>query len=283
MRVPAAFCGLFGYLPSHDLWPRDGLFPLLPLSDTIGILANSAQDARLACSALEDKAQDEDEDVSLEGLCFGKPDNHFYEDLDPEVAAWVDTALNRLQHAGINLVPVSVPNPDDGTQLYGKLNREYGKFFRAHLRATLGEEHFCELLSAMDDNTRLGLEAIDDLNTAEYIRLRESLETLRANAASAMRELDGWLVPSLPMTAMPLTGINGYSEAAALQLRAGRNMSMVNKLGYIATTTPVPRDDGGLPVGLQLVMPNGHDQRLLVTACAIEQQLGRPPRARALM
>jgi aspartyl-tRNA(Asn)/glutamyl-tRNA(Gln) amidotransferase subunit A len=281
VRVPASFCGLFGYLPSHGLWPRDGLFPLLPPSDTIGILANSAPDARLVYSTLEAKTPgaDHDKNISLEGLCFGKPENHFYQDLDPQVANWIDTALNQLQDAGVKLVPVSVPNPEDCTQPYAKFNKEYGKLFRAHLQATLGKEHFASLLPDMDENTRLALEAIDDLTTAGYIRLGESLEALRANAASAMGELDGWLTPSLPMTAMPLTTINSYDKASALQLRAGRNMSMVNKLGFIATTTPIPRDDGGLPVGLQLIMPNGRDEILLATACAIEQQLGTPPRA----
>ena len=157
--------------------------------------------------------------------------------------------------------------------------RRHGKFFRAHLQSTLGKERFFRLQPAMDKNTRLALETIDDLTAADYIRLRQSLEVLRVEAASTMRDLDGWLVPSLPMTAVPLTTINNYKKASVLQLRAGRNMSMVNKMGFIATTTPIPRDDGGLPVGLQLVMLNGRDEQLLSTACAIEQQLGAPPRA----
>jgi amidase len=39
VRVPAAACGLFGLRPTHGLIPTDGVLPLAPSLDTVGIMA----------------------------------------------------------------------------------------------------------------------------------------------------------------------------------------------------------------------------------------------------
>lgn len=45
VRIPAATCGIVGLLPTRELLPRAGCFPLSPNLDTVGILARSAMDA----------------------------------------------------------------------------------------------------------------------------------------------------------------------------------------------------------------------------------------------
>lgn len=44
VRIPAAYCGVFGYKPSSQFIDRSGLTPLYPPMDTIGILANTIAD-----------------------------------------------------------------------------------------------------------------------------------------------------------------------------------------------------------------------------------------------
>lgn len=44
VRIPAAYCGVVGFKPSAGTFNRDGLTPLDPQMDTIGILANSVVD-----------------------------------------------------------------------------------------------------------------------------------------------------------------------------------------------------------------------------------------------
>jgi len=52
VRVPAAFCGLFGFrLTPRDAWIRDA-FPLAPSFDTAGWFTASAEDMRLTIGAL---------------------------------------------------------------------------------------------------------------------------------------------------------------------------------------------------------------------------------------
>ena len=58
IRVPAAFCGIYGHRPSETLLPRSGQFPMPPLPNSAvvmgvqGPLARSAEDLELALSVL---------------------------------------------------------------------------------------------------------------------------------------------------------------------------------------------------------------------------------------
>ena len=43
VRVPASWCGLWGWRPSHGVVPTAGVVPLAPSLDVVGLLANDAQ------------------------------------------------------------------------------------------------------------------------------------------------------------------------------------------------------------------------------------------------
>jgi len=51
VRLPAALCGLVGFKPSMGIWSTDGVFPLSPTFDTVGVFSHSAADARLVGQA----------------------------------------------------------------------------------------------------------------------------------------------------------------------------------------------------------------------------------------
>src|SRR5262245_49851205 len=58
IRVPAAFCGVYGHRPSETLLPKSGQFPLPPLPNSVAVmgvqgpLARSAEDLELVLSVL---------------------------------------------------------------------------------------------------------------------------------------------------------------------------------------------------------------------------------------
>jgi hypothetical protein len=52
VRVPASFCGLFGWRPSHGRVPMDGVVPFAPSFDTVGLFAREAGHLRLAAHCL---------------------------------------------------------------------------------------------------------------------------------------------------------------------------------------------------------------------------------------
>jgi aspartyl-tRNA(Asn)/glutamyl-tRNA(Gln) amidotransferase subunit A len=52
IRVPAAFCGLFGYRKAPDDWCQKGVFPLAPSYDTAGWFTNYSEDMTEVLEAL---------------------------------------------------------------------------------------------------------------------------------------------------------------------------------------------------------------------------------------
>jgi amidase len=52
VRVPASFCGLYGYRPSHGRLSLDGVVPFAPSYDTVGLLARDAECLQLGAQCL---------------------------------------------------------------------------------------------------------------------------------------------------------------------------------------------------------------------------------------
>jgi aspartyl-tRNA(Asn)/glutamyl-tRNA(Gln) amidotransferase subunit A len=52
VRIPAAFCGVAGFKPSHGRLPTGGVAPLYPRFDTIGLLGRSLSDLQAAAAPL---------------------------------------------------------------------------------------------------------------------------------------------------------------------------------------------------------------------------------------
>ncbi|MGL1344647.1 amidase family protein, partial [Vibrio parahaemolyticus] len=48
-RIPAAFCGLVGYKPTQARLPREGMIPLSPTLDAVGVIGRSVR----CCGILE--------------------------------------------------------------------------------------------------------------------------------------------------------------------------------------------------------------------------------------
>src|SRR5579859_7957822 len=123
IRIPAAFCGVSGLMPTFGRVPKSGCTPLGYSLDHVGPLARSAWDcaAMLGVLAGYDPSDPDCADVavpsyvdqldgSLAGLRLGVVrENHFPADGDPALPGAFEAALKALESLGATLVEVTLP------------------------------------------------------------------------------------------------------------------------------------------------------------------------------
>ncbi|HEY9524382.1 MAG TPA: amidase [Thermopolyspora sp.] len=123
IRIPSAFCGVTGLMPTFGRVPKSGCVPLGFSLDHVGPLARSAEDCAAVLKVIAghhpsdpvcvDRPLDlptPAPDGSLDGLRVGVVRaGHFPEDADPALAPAFDAALGVLAGRGATLADVTLP------------------------------------------------------------------------------------------------------------------------------------------------------------------------------
>jgi aspartyl-tRNA(Asn)/glutamyl-tRNA(Gln) amidotransferase subunit A len=84
VRIPAAYCGLFGFMASHSALSLEGIVPLAPTLDAVGPLARTGADAATLAACLLGQALPPAR--SLKGLRVGLLPQVDAVQMEPEVA-----------------------------------------------------------------------------------------------------------------------------------------------------------------------------------------------------
>ena len=95
VRIPAALCGVCGFKPSQRLLSTDGVFPLSPTLDHLGLLTKTIPDMSFAFRALTGVPLARKAKPRL-----GVPTRYFTEDMDDAVSKSFLGAVDRLRSSG---------------------------------------------------------------------------------------------------------------------------------------------------------------------------------------
>ncbi len=102
IRLPASYCGVFGYKPGGTFMSQDGVIPLSTTLDQVGPLAKDAPILIAMARALGGP----EPVLDMSGLTFGVPRDMAA--VKPDIAAMFDAQLARLEMAGVRLVDVNL-------------------------------------------------------------------------------------------------------------------------------------------------------------------------------
>lgn len=255
IRLPAHYCGVVGVKPTHGLLPLDGVTALSPDLDTLGVLAATVTDAARVLAVLA-------QDPSLvPGPGGGAPtlgvldaqlaDPH----LDPEVAAVLQTALQRLRAAG-------APTVGRDAAVLTELGALLDPVLRPQAWAVHGERVRSDPEFYGAPTLRLlrsCAEADPAAGTAALARRDELL-----GAAEALLDgVDVLVGPAAPFCAPELTPPIDTPDGELEGLFSGP----YNVSGQPAVVLPAGRLADGRAVGLQVAARRGADAALLA-ACA---------------
>lgn len=252
-RIPASYCGIVGLKPGLGVLPTDGIVPLSPTLDTVGILARTVDVAAVLLRQLGGPAEE-----ASRGLRLGMPDALESMILAPPVRAALDAARRGLQAAGWTVKYCAVQGWDPTAARRAGLLVAEVEGAKVHA-ALLGVDDPA-LSPALRALLRYGRDASPD----RVAQARRTLQAASAGVETALAECDLLL---LPTTAGPaFTWADGPpADLADLTVLA-------NAGGHPAISVPIP---GLALAGLQLIGPHGSEGRLLAAARML-QALPRP-------
>jgi aspartyl-tRNA(Asn)/glutamyl-tRNA(Gln) amidotransferase subunit A len=272
IRLPAACCGIVGLKPSYGLVSVRGVVPLAWSFDHVGPMARTVGDVAIVLNTIAgydsgdiDSRQfaASDHVVALDGdlsrLRLGIIREYFFDDIDPEIAEFVNEAIVKLQRTTAAVCEVTLPIDADRTVH----NAEAWSYHREHV-ARAPELYHPETLKRI----RRGA----DISALDYIRARRHVETLRRQATHVFRNVDILVTPAVPILTPTIAElVSDLDKLRAKELLMLRNTRPFNVLGLPAISVPCGTMRSGLPVGLQLAAAPGAEAELFAVANAFEK------------
>jgi aspartyl-tRNA(Asn)/glutamyl-tRNA(Gln) amidotransferase subunit A len=286
IRIPAAFCGVFGLKPSY------GRVPMWPVSNNDGTthhgpLTRTVADAALMLSVMA--GPDDRDRTSLEGEpadYVGRLERDltglrvaYSPDLgglrvDPEVAARVRDAVRAFEELGCVVEEVD-PRFADTRELIRTM-------WSAHMAGNYGP-HLAEWRSRMDPGLVASIEDGLRLGLVDYIQARDRKLAFWDTVRPLFERHALLLTPSVSVAAFEVGRLNpAHFPQHAWDWFPWASFSYpFNFTGQPAATVPAGFTAAGLPVGLQIVGRRFDDLGVLQASAAYESArpwaAARPP------
>lgn len=302
IRMPAAFCGIYGMKATHGLVPYTGIMPIeVTLDHTGPMTANVADNALL----LEVLAGEDGLDPrqyapqvanytealgkDVEGLKIGVVTEGFgLENSEKDVDAKVRVAAQHLAKMGATVTDVSIPMHSSGAAIWTPIALEglvdlmmegngfgtnwKGLYVTSMLDAHANWRQRADQLSpSLKVSMFAGKYFQQQYRGHYYAKAQNLARKLRAAYDVALEKYDLLLMPTLPIKATPIPPAD-----APLDLYIQRALEMLgNTAGFDVTGHPamsVPCGLGdGLPIGMMLIARHYDEMTIYRVAHAFEQ------------
>ncbi|MCL4533794.1 MAG: aspartyl/glutamyl-tRNA amidotransferase subunit A [Bacteroidetes bacterium] len=259
IRIPGSLCGIAGHKPTYGLVSRYGVLPLSWSLDHAGPMTKTVEDAALMLNALAGYDLKDPASANrpvpdfrdaltgrVRGLRAGLPRRHFFDGLDPEVAAAVDDAIELLSGLGMSFTEVDFRDVEHVAATTMSISWS---------EATSYHEPYLDRLDDYGPDVRSRLELGKTMTATDYLRAQRVRRLICEEYASLMEKVDVLVTPTIRI---PAPRIDECGEV--LGVAGGADVKMVlsaltrpfNVTGAPALTVPCGFTTGGLPIGLQI-------------------------------
>ena len=300
LRTPAHFCGIFSHRPSFGLISMrghapptiEGGLPFDPFDLAVsGPMARSAADLELSFELLlNENAAKILAAPRLQGLRGARIRVLNHHPLQPTARAIcvaLDQLVERLEAVGANVSHVGSALPDlsFATALFLEL-----------LRSTHRHPLMTSVLAKMPARRSVfqqlaaATEALPTYSTAERRELPDLNKARRELQAQWCAVFAKWDVVLCPPMSTPAFHHNDAPSEQRTIAIDGKPYPYFDQVawpsiapGLPATVAPIGSDDGGLPIGVQIIGPSLGDRTTIRMAALIEREFGGftpPPRYR---
>lgn len=286
VRIPAAFCGVFGIKPTRGLVPTAGLIPLAPSLDHAGFLGRTASDVRAALSLFEGPA------LAVRSPILDSPSLHgrrlavsakdvAQPDLSPAAASALEHTVAVFEDLGASVVDITLPTWERVRNIVDTIQQfEASWVHRRHLGTYPAQA------TDYQDDVRRRLEMSGAVTEDEYVAALRDQVLVTSDLRDSMRSCDimiGPLAAGGPSTIKDPDHVLHFGRVVPLRDLVLPFTALHNLTGLPACSTPVGVDDHGLPLAVQLVGHPGEDGLLCEVAQTVAKHFWVPKRpARAL-
>ena len=253
IRVPASYCGIWGFRPTHGRISTEGVMPLAQSFDTVGVQAGDPESLRRGAGVLlgADSESPPPSRLLISEVLFSAA--------EPGVADALQAAARDLagrlssEIAETDLLD-QAPSPADGMAAFNVLQgaqvwRNYGDWVES-ASPSLGSDIAARLQRAS---------GFTPSDVAEAEPVAQAI-------AAAIAKLEPKEALVLPTTGTPAPHRDADAdERERARVSAGQLTSIATLAGAPAISMPL-LTVSGLPVGLSLAGPPGADTRLLSAA-----------------
>lgn len=249
---PASFCGCVGYKPTYERISREGVIPLSPTFDHVGVFASTVGGAALAASVLLEDAK------SIGGLAkpvFGVPEGPYLEKASPEMLAHFREACRKLGEAGYTIKSITMM-PDFAEIRKRHYDITAGDAARVHRNWFPGyrELYHPKTVELLEQGQGVTDDALEIA--------RRQCDLFRSDLKQMMETegIDLWIAPS---------AVGPAPEGLASTGDPIMNLPWT-QVGFPALNIPSGTAANGLPLGLQLVGGWSADEALFEWGRAVE-------------
>jgi aspartyl-tRNA(Asn)/glutamyl-tRNA(Gln) amidotransferase subunit A len=255
IRLPAAFCGISGLMPTFGRVPKSGCVPLGYSLDHIGPMARSARDCADFLAVIagyhpsDESCADRpvDDYVSglsgdLTGLTIGvERAHHFPDGTDPALAATFDAAVAALTGRGAHVVDVELPYYAETVAAAMATSFSEALAYHRNDLQTRWEEYF--------DSTRIAVSFGAFVQAADFVQAQRVRRLAQQRLAEVFTGVDAIVTPTTAIGAPPLSEMTPGGVFEALRLIFTTYWDAV---GNPALVVPMGFTADGLPLSLQI-------------------------------
>ena len=297
VRQPASFCGITGLKTTYGRVSRCGLVAFGSSLDTVGVLAQTAEDAALIFSAMAGhdpldatsarvetlQCNVSTDATSLRGLRVGVPQEYFIEGMQAEVEEKTRVAIEQMKSLGADVREISLPHTEYALPVYyilapaeasANLARFDGVRYGPRAEADSLWEVFFKTRGERfgEETTRrimIGTYALSaGYYDAYYGQAQKARTLITRDFERAFADVDVIAAPTTPTTAFR-AGAHA-DDPLAMYLEDVFTLP-ANLAGVPGISFPVGFDGQGLPIGLQLIAPRFREDVLLRAAHVCQQ------------
>ena len=271
IRQPSAYCGIVGLKPTYGRVSTRGVIPLSWSLDHIGPMCRTVADAALLLGAIAgyDPREATSVDVpvpdythalriKVTGLRLGIPRAIFFDQLDPEIAAAMEKAIEVLSKLTSGVHEVQLPVYENPPVLAAEA-------YAYHL------PYFSKTPELYQPFTRARIESGAKITAASYIQGRRDLDHLRRAVQETFATADLLITPTTPVPPAAIEDAKLDTPPAAGVPSSLRNTAPFDIYGLPTISIPCGFTSSGLPIGVQISGPHFGELQVLALAHAYEQ------------